>query len=88
MTSSNQNVARGVPLTLSRSARPSRISRLANGVTLLFVGPLTVVRVLSVWQARSTHRRVLAELDDHLLRDIGLTRADVQRELAKPFWRP
>ena len=39
-------------------------------------------------RARSKHRRVLAELDDHLLEDIGLTRADVEQELKKPLWRP
>ena len=39
-------------------------------------------------RARSVHRRVLAELDDHMLQDIGLTRADVERELRKPLWHP
>jgi uncharacterized protein YjiS (DUF1127 family) len=29
----------------------------------------------------------LAALDDHLLKDIGLTRADVMRETAKSIWR-
>jgi len=36
-------------------------------------------------QASSADRRVLAQLDDHLLEDIGLTRADVERELKKPL---
>jgi len=63
-------------------------SRLANGRTLLLAGPPAAGRVLSVWRARYTRRRVLAQLDDHLLYDIGLTRADVERELARPFWRP
>ena len=39
-------------------------------------------------RAGSKHRRVLAELDDHLLEDIGLTRADMEQELKKPLWRP
>jgi uncharacterized protein YjiS (DUF1127 family) len=30
-------------------------------------------------------RRVLQQLDDHLLRDIGLSRADVGAELQPPF---
>jgi uncharacterized protein YjiS (DUF1127 family) len=29
-------------------------------------------------------RHDLAQLDDHLLRDIGVTRAEVERELARP----
>jgi uncharacterized protein YjiS (DUF1127 family) len=27
-------------------------------------------------------------MDDHLLRDIGLSRADLEHEIEKPFWRP
>jgi uncharacterized protein YjiS (DUF1127 family) len=37
---------------------------------------------------RARQRRHLAGLDDHMLRDIGLTRADVAAETRKPFWRP
>jgi hypothetical protein len=29
----------------------------------------------------------LQALDDHLLRDIGLSRADIDAEAGKPFWR-
>jgi uncharacterized protein YjiS (DUF1127 family) len=36
---------------------------------------------------RSRQRRQLAELDDYMLRDVGLTRADVASELRKPFWQ-
>ena len=32
-------------------------------------------------------RRQLARLDDYMLRDIGLSRADVEPEIKKPFWR-
>ena len=35
---------------------------------------------------RLAHQRLHA-LDDHLLKDIGLTRADVMRETAKSIWR-
>jgi uncharacterized protein YjiS (DUF1127 family) len=31
-------------------------------------------------------RRALASLDDAMLKDIGITRADVDQETAKPFW--
>ena len=37
---------------------------------------------------RSRQRRALALLSEARLRDIGLTRQDVARESAKPFWRP
>jgi uncharacterized protein YjiS (DUF1127 family) len=36
-------------------------------------------------QARS--RRLLQRLDDRMLRDVGLSRADVARECAKGFWQ-
>jgi uncharacterized protein YjiS (DUF1127 family) len=32
-------------------------------------------------------RRTLAMLNDHMLKDIGLSRVDVEREVSKPFWR-
>jgi uncharacterized protein YjiS (DUF1127 family) len=38
------------------------------------------------WQERARQRHRLAELDDRMLKDIGLTRADVTREVEKPFW--
>ncbi len=31
-------------------------------------------------------RHTLAQMDDHLLRDIGMTRDDARREYRKPFW--
>ncbi len=39
------------------------------------------------WQARAGERHRLAALDDYMLKDIGLTRADVEHEVRKPFWR-
>jgi uncharacterized protein YjiS (DUF1127 family) len=38
--------------------------------------------------ARRRDRRLLARLDPHLLRDIGLSPEDAQAEASKPFWRP
>jgi uncharacterized protein YjiS (DUF1127 family) len=46
------------------------------------------VRAVWFWMERSRQRRALAELDDYLLRDIGLTRDEAQRECANPFWKP
>jgi uncharacterized protein YjiS (DUF1127 family) len=37
--------------------------------------------------ARSQQRRALAQLDDHFLRDIGVTRQQAIAEAAKPFWK-
>lgn len=44
-------------------------------------------RLLARWYDRHLQRLDLAEIDDHLLRDLGLTREDVRRECAKSFWQ-
>ena len=41
-----------------------------------------------VWHERARERRQLQSMSDHMLRDLGLGRADVDAETAKPFWRP
>ena len=41
---------------------------------------------IAEWQWRWRARRELEELSDATLRDIGITRCDVHRELHKPFW--
>ena len=43
--------------------------------------------VLLLWHERARQRRQLAELDDFMLRDIGVGRADAVGEALKPFWR-
>ena len=39
------------------------------------------------WQERARSRVLLGRLDDRMLRDMGLTRSDVEVEARKPFWR-
>ncbi|MEX0697733.1 MAG: DUF1127 domain-containing protein [Rhodospirillaceae bacterium] len=39
------------------------------------------------WLELSRQRRALQALDERGLKDIGLTRADVEGEVSKPFWR-
>lgn len=39
------------------------------------------------WREQVRGRRLLARLDDRMLRDIGLSRSDVEREAAKFFWQ-
>ncbi|PVA06862.1 DUF1127 domain-containing protein [Thalassorhabdomicrobium marinisediminis] len=53
-------------------------------VTRRRIGRLTpsLATYLAVWK----QRRVLADLDDDRLRDLGLTPAQAAREAARPFW--
>ena len=44
--------------------------------------------LLLLWQERARERHKLAELSEHMRRDLGLSDADVFRESQKPFWRP
>ena len=42
---------------------------------------------LEGWAERRRQRRALLALDDHALKDIGLSSAEAWREGRKPFWR-
>jgi uncharacterized protein YjiS (DUF1127 family) len=46
-----------------------------------------VLDTLRLWQDRARGREQLRTFDDHLLRDIGLTRLQAEAEADKPFWR-
>ena len=50
-------------------------------------GFLLMLEKLQRWQQNARTRRQLDSLTAQTLRDIGLTRADVESEIAKPFWR-
>ena len=41
---------------------------------------------LLLWNDRQVQRNHLRELDDRLLRDMGLSREEVRQETLKPFW--
>jgi uncharacterized protein YjiS (DUF1127 family) len=47
---------------------------------------IRVGTVLARAQERSRQRYALMELDDHMLRDIGLERDQAEREWSRPFW--
>ena len=64
-----------------RLARPT-VSRLLWLTTLLARVPARLIYISAL--ARS--RRSLSRLDDHLLRDIGLTRAQALAEAERGIW--
>lgn len=42
---------------------------------------------LILWVQRARQRRVLREMEDWQLADIGISREQAEREAAKPFWQ-
>lgn len=43
--------------------------------------------VLAQWSERRRTRMALTKLDDHMLRDIGIERAEALEEAARKFWQ-
>ena len=46
-----------------------------------------VLATLREWRRRVHDRSQLAELDERMLKDIGITRSDAEFLMNKPFWR-
>ncbi len=46
-----------------------------------------VVKALGRWHRRSRHQTRIHELNDHMLSDIGLSRAAIGRGAPESFWR-
>lgn len=46
-----------------------------------------LVEVLATWERRARERRTLAEMSNHMLKDLGISRVDARLEADKPFWR-
>jgi uncharacterized protein YjiS (DUF1127 family) len=65
---------------------PSRpaLRRLASIGRRLFA---RIAASLERWRERSRGRQHLRALSDHMLKDLGLLRADVENETANTFWR-
>ncbi|MDQ7249217.1 DUF1127 domain-containing protein [Dongia sedimenti] len=67
--------------TWTETHRPTTRRSTTDGVMAAFL------RAVAESFRRARQRRDLAALSDHSLRDIGLSRVDVQSEIAKPMWR-
>jgi uncharacterized protein YjiS (DUF1127 family) len=79
MLSLNRDVGHGLLLATPKFA--------STGVAILLSALRRMAQMVWAWIMRVESRRALSMLSDHALRDIGLTRADIERELLKPFWR-
>lgn len=63
---------------------PSRLRVIARALSLELID---FGNLLLMWQARWRERGRLDRLSDHMLKDLGISRADASREVRKPFWR-
>ena len=73
----------GLAASTSQSARTRALYPEKDSSRVL----ASAVRTVRIWMARSRQRNELAELNNYLLDDIGVTREEALREAAKPFWR-
>jgi uncharacterized protein YjiS (DUF1127 family) len=90
MTSHSTNTYPKIDVTSCEPAGMTAVS--GRGVQppqawLTIVNIARLVEMMQEWRDRSRQRRHLASMDHHMLRDIGLSTADVERETHKPFWR-
>ena len=53
----------------------------------LAAAPLKLLARVIKRHHRQRQRYTLAQLDDRMLRDMGISRSEAERESAKPFWR-
>lgn len=65
----------------------SHLQRLSAPLTHFAGGLARIAVELEMMATRNRSRRALRELPDDLLKDVGLSRADIEREMSKPFWR-
>ena len=73
--------------TLCHTASPVSSWRSQRAVTGQFLNSSGgVLRLLDLWWERAVARRHLAEMDDHMLLDIGLSKVEAVAEAKKPFW--
>ena len=76
----------------SESIEPARaVGALRNRVDGLWITLrlwlISAFSMTSAWMERTKERRQLISLNDTMLKDLGISRADAEREYRKPFWR-
>ena len=75
---------------MSSYCQDSVVSPSRRGVSPTFPLSSGLVRLFESIERmiqRHRERSALSAMDDRLLRDIGVTRADVDHEINKPAWR-
>ena len=69
---------------MSTAARPAKTSRRRHGAAA------ALLDTINTWEERKRFRWELDEMarvNPHLIDDIGLTKDELEAEIAKPFWK-
>ncbi len=74
--------------SLSPTSSPAPSGSFYRSITAAFglLSQAVMNKLLDVMEIHR-QRRALQNLDDRLLKDIGLTRCDVEKEVARRIWR-
>ncbi|HLQ18739.1 MAG TPA: DUF1127 domain-containing protein [Tabrizicola sp.] len=62
------------------------LRRIQPLIAVALFSPARLLQRLNAAAAQKQSRRALGKLEDHILRDIGLTRAEAEAEAARPVW--
>jgi uncharacterized protein YjiS (DUF1127 family) len=73
-----------IPISLAPTSLPGLMR---NALDSTATGMRRVGWMVASGYQRLRQRRALAQLDQHLLRDIGISAAQARQEFEKPFWR-
>ena len=74
------------PIIVTDRCDADRCERGLVDRTLATMVTRAVDRIL-LWMERARQRRLLDALSDHMLKDMGLSRFEADREARKRFWR-
>jgi uncharacterized protein YjiS (DUF1127 family) len=75
-----------MPIAISHSMINCQSSRPAVAARAVAAAG-SIGRLLRLWRARIRERQAFPVLDERDLRDFGVSRWELERELSKPFWR-
>jgi uncharacterized protein YjiS (DUF1127 family) len=71
--------------TLAATREAAGLAPAVGRMVLTYLG--AAATTINLFTERARQRRALAGLDEHLMRDIGVSRSMVAREVRKHFWQ-
>jgi len=80
-------------LTINVATRPQSSASVTKASVLRNIAGVAaralwgMLDIVLTWQENARQRHALLALDDSMLKDIGISRAQADHEGSKPFWR-